>query len=83
MSENVATTEPPKKAARGRPRSVETRRRILIAAAGVIKERGFADPYFSNSTEAQIGPRTVVDYTSSVVVTDEAKSNRYTAPTGS
>jgi Tfp pilus assembly protein PilN len=47
------------------------------------KERGFADPYFSNSTEAQIGPRTVVDYTSSVVVTDEAKSNRYTAPTGS
>lgn len=49
----------------------------------LAKERGFADPYFSNATEKKIGPRTLVDYTSSVVVTDEAKSNRYTAPAGS
>ena len=52
MSENVATTEPPKKAPRGRPRSVETRRRILIAAAAVIKERGFADVRVSDIAEA-------------------------------
>ena len=52
MSENAATTEPPKRAPRGRPRSVETRRRILIAAAAVIKERGFADVRVSDIAEA-------------------------------
>ena len=49
----------------------------------LAKERGFAEPYFSNSTETQIGPRTVVNYTSSVVMTDEAKSGRFATPAGS
>ena len=49
----------------------------------LAKERGFADPYFSNATEAKIGPRTVVNYSSSVVVTGDAKSGRYTTPAGS
>jgi Tfp pilus assembly protein PilN len=49
----------------------------------LAKERGFADAYFSNATEKKVGPRTLVDYTSSVVVTADAKSNRYTAPAGS
>jgi Tfp pilus assembly protein PilN len=49
----------------------------------LAKERGFADPYFSNATEAEMGPRTVVNYSSSVVLTDEAKSGRYTTPAGS
>lgn len=52
MSEKVATTEAPKKATRGRPPSLQTRRRILIAAARVIKERGFADVRVSDIAEA-------------------------------
>ena len=49
----------------------------------LAKERGFANAYFSNSTESQIGPRTVVNYSSSVVLTDDAKSGRFATPAGS
>ena len=49
----------------------------------LAKERGWADPYFTNSTETTIGPKTFTNFTSSVVVTDSAKSNRYAAPAGS
>ena len=52
MSKKVATTEPPKKAGRGRPPALQTRRRILIAAARVIQERGFADVRVSDIAEA-------------------------------
>jgi Tfp pilus assembly protein PilN len=49
----------------------------------LAKEKGFSNPYFTNSTEATIGPRTVDDFTSSVDVNDAAKSGRYTKPAGS
>jgi Tfp pilus assembly protein PilN len=49
----------------------------------LAKERGYANAYFSNSTESKIGARTVVNYTSSVVLTEDAKSGRYTKPAGS
>jgi len=49
----------------------------------LAKEKGFADAYFSNSTRGLIGHRKVVNYTSSVVLTDDAKSGRYTKPAGS
>jgi Tfp pilus assembly protein PilN len=48
----------------------------------LAKEKGFTNPYFSNSTETTLGPRTVVNFASSVSLTDAAKSGRYTA-TGS
>lgn len=49
----------------------------------LAKERGFADPYFSNSTESLIGSKPVVNYTSSVVLTNAAESGHYTQPAGS
>jgi Tfp pilus assembly protein PilN len=47
------------------------------------RERGFADAYFTNSTESAIGTKKVANFTSSVTVTDAAKSNRFNAPAGS
>ena len=49
----------------------------------LAKEKGFANAYFSNSTKAVIGTKSVVNYSSSVVVTDDAKSGRFTKPAGS
>ena len=49
----------------------------------LAKEKGFTDVYFSNSTRGVIGTKPVVNYTSSVSLTDDAKSGRYTQPAGS
>jgi Tfp pilus assembly protein PilN len=49
----------------------------------LAKEKGYANPYFTNSTEATIGPRTVDDFSSSVDLSPAAKSGRYTKPAGS
>jgi Tfp pilus assembly protein PilN len=49
----------------------------------LAKERGFVDPYFTNSTEATIGSQNVVNFDSSVGLTDAAESGRYTKPAGS
>jgi Tfp pilus assembly protein PilN len=46
----------------------------LVALA---KQRGFANVYFSNSTETKAGSKTLVDFTSSVSLTSDALSNRY------
>ena len=43
----------------------------------LAKERGYANPTFSSSTETRIGLRDVVDYSTSVDVTAKALSNRY------
>jgi len=48
----------------------------------LAKERGFADAYFTSSTEAVIGPKNVVDFAASVDITSKAKSGRY-KPAGS
>jgi Tfp pilus assembly protein PilN len=47
------------------------------------KEKGFTNAYFSNSTKGLIGSKHIVNYSSSVVVTDDAKSGRFTKPAGS
>jgi Tfp pilus assembly protein PilN len=47
------------------------------------KERGWTNPYFTSSVEGLIGAKKVVNFTSSVVMTDAAKSGRYTKPAGS
>jgi len=49
----------------------------------LAKEKGFANAYFSNSTKGTIGSKNIVNYSSSVVVTDDAKSGRFTKPAGS
>jgi Tfp pilus assembly protein PilN len=49
----------------------------------LARERGFADPYFTNSTETAVGPKTLTNFVSSTVLTDDAKSGRFAAPAGS
>lgn len=49
----------------------------------IAKEKGFAQPIFSSSTEVAIGTRGVVDFGSSVVLTDSALSNRFVQKAGS
>jgi Tfp pilus assembly protein PilN len=48
----------------------------------LAREKGYANPYFSNSTETFIGPRKVVTFTSSVQLTPAAYSNRYSTSLG-
>lgn len=48
----------------------------------LAKEKGYSNAYFSNSTKAAIGQKSVVNFNSSVVLSDDAKSNRYTKPAG-
>ena len=46
------------------------------------KERGWATPYFTNSTEALIGSKTIYNFSSSVNITSAAPNGRYAAKTG-
>ena len=48
----------------------------------LAKQKGYANPYFSSSTEALIGTRTTVNVSSTVTLTSDALSKRYTAPAG-
>lgn len=48
----------------------------------LAKERGFTNAYFTNSTKAAIGPKSVVNFSSSVTLTQAALSGRYTAVEG-
>lgn len=48
----------------------------------LAKEPGYEDPYFSNSTETLLGPRTIVKFTSSVVLGQQALSGRAAAQVG-
>jgi Tfp pilus assembly protein PilN len=49
----------------------------------LAREKGYANPYFSNSTTAFIGDTATVNHTSSVSLTPDALSGRYTKPAGS
>ena len=49
----------------------------------LAKEKGYANPYFTNSSESAIGPRTVDNFSSTVDLGPDAKSGRYTKPAGS
>jgi type IV pilus assembly protein PilN len=48
----------------------------------LAKQKGYADPSFSNSAQETIGDRKVVAFTSTVTVTEDALSGRYTAKAG-
>jgi Tfp pilus assembly protein PilN len=53
----------------------------LEAIAGLNKT--YANPYFSNSTEALLGTRKIVNFTATATVVSTARSGRYTTPAGS
>lgn len=55
---------------------------VAVWLESLAKQKGYADPYFSNSTEALVGTRTTVNFTSTVTLTSDALSKRYTAPAG-
>ena len=44
----------------------------------LAKQKGYTNPYFSNATEATIGTRTVVNFSSTATITPDALSGRYT-----
>ena len=48
----------------------------------LAKERGYTNAYFSSSTKSKLGPRDVVNFSSSVTVTQAALSGRYTKVEG-
>jgi Tfp pilus assembly protein PilN len=55
---------------------------VAVWLESLAGQSGYTNPYFSNSTEKLIGTRTVVDFASTVTLTPEALSGRYTAPAG-
>ncbi len=55
---------------------------VAVWLESLAKQKGYKDPYFSTSTEALIGTRKTVDFTSTVTLTPEALSGAYTAPAG-
>ena len=55
---------------------------VAVWLESLAKEKGYTNPYFSNSTKAAIGSRPVVNFTSTVTVTKDAYSGRYSKPAG-
>lgn len=56
---------------------------VAVWLESLARQKGYANAYFTSSTEAKIGPRTVVNFASTVTVTADALSKRYTTTTGS
>lgn len=55
---------------------------VAVWLESLAKQKGYANPYFANSTEALLGTRKVVNFTSTATLTSAALSGRYTAPAG-
>lgn len=55
---------------------------VAVWLESLAKQKGYANPYFSSSTEALIGTRKTVNFSSTVTLTSDALSKRYTAPAG-
>ncbi len=55
---------------------------VAVWLESLAKQKGYTNPYFSNSTEALLGKRKTVNFTSTVTLTPDALSKRYTAPAG-
>jgi Tfp pilus assembly protein PilN len=50
---------------------------VAVWLESLAGQKNYANPYFSNSTEAKIGSRKVVNFSSTAGVTDKALSHRY------
>jgi Tfp pilus assembly protein PilN len=55
---------------------------VAVWLESLAGQKGYANPYFSSSTEALIGPRTVVNFESTATLTSDALSGAYTSPAG-
>jgi Tfp pilus assembly protein PilN len=55
---------------------------VAVWLESLAGQKGYANPYFSNSTEALLGTRKTVNFTSSVALTPAAYSGRYAKPAG-
>ena len=94
---NITAQATPGGAAQAKPGQVQTVAKIGQVTFGGVAfthddvatwlealatEPGYANPYFSNSTESKIGDQKVVNFTSTVDLTPDAHSGRYTKPAG-
>ncbi len=55
---------------------------VAVWLESLAGQKGYANPYFTNSTEALVGTRTTVSFDSTVTLTNDALSGRYTTPAG-
>lgn len=55
---------------------------VAVWLESLASQKGYANPYFSNSTEALLGTRKTVNFTSSATLTADAYSGDYTKPAG-
>jgi Tfp pilus assembly protein PilN len=55
---------------------------VAVWLESLASQKGYADPYFSTSTEALLGTRKTVNFTSTATLTSAAYSGRYTKPAG-
>lgn len=55
---------------------------VAVWLDALAKQKGYANPYFSSSTEKLIGTKKAVEFDSTVTLTPAALSGRFTAPAG-
>jgi Tfp pilus assembly protein PilN len=55
---------------------------VAVWLESLATQKGYTNPYFSNSSEDKIGTRKTVTFSSTVTLTPEALSGRYTNPAG-
>jgi Tfp pilus assembly protein PilN len=55
---------------------------VAVWLESLAGQKGYANPYFSSSTEALLGTRKTVNFTSTATLTPAAYSGRYTKPAG-
>jgi Tfp pilus assembly protein PilN len=55
---------------------------VAVWLESLAGQQGYTNPYFSSSAESRIGPRVVVDFTSTASLTPAAYSGVYTKPAG-
>ena len=55
---------------------------VAVWLESLAGQKAYADPYFTNSTEALLGTRKTVNWTSTATLTPAAYSGRYKTPAG-
>ena len=55
---------------------------VAVWLDSLAKQKGYINPYFTTSTKALLGNRSTVNFTSTVTMTADALSGRYTTPQG-
>lgn len=55
---------------------------VAVWLESLSKQKGYVNPYFTSSTKALLGNRQTVNFTSTVTMTADALSGRYTTPIG-